>query len=965
MRQIILLFSAFFFTITIRAQVGIGTETPESSSILELSSTTKGLLVPRMTEGQKNAISSPVQGLLVFQTNGTIGFYSYDGSNWLHLIHGSSQGLYFGPGTGNGDNNLAVGTSMGTGTGKRNTAIGSRALENYSGSGFDNNTAVGYYTLKKVTTGQQNTGLGAEVMFELTSGSQNTAIGAQTIINSTGSGNTALGYRAGETLTTGSNNILIGKNANVSSNNLSNATVIGANAIVDASNKIRLGDSNITNIETSGSITAGAITIPNTDGSANQILKTDGSGTLAWATPSAGISGSGTANMIPKFNGSSTTLGNSSIFDDGTNIGIGTTIPAGLLHLKAASGDAKAIISAYGEGDEAHLMLKTGGINKTAVVATGISNWGRTDLRFILNSYTNANSYGLSDTKMIIKNDGKVGIGTDSPAQKLDVTGSIKFSGALMPNNSSGSSGQVLTSSGSGAPTWTTPSAGISGSGTANRIPKFNGSSTVLGNSSIFDDGTNIGIGTTSPAGLLHLKAASGDAKAIISAYGEGDEAHLMLKTGGINKTAVVATGISNWGRTDLRFILNSYTNANSYGLSDTKMIIKNDGKVGIGTDSPAQKLDVTGSIKFSGALMPNNSSGSSGQVLTSSGSGAPTWTTISGGATNLDGLSDAINNNQFNTIIIGSTPNISQNAGYSTGLGRRVLESITTGDENIAMGHQALGETTTGSYNTAMGSHVIFRNTTGYQNSAYGQRALENNTTGYRNVGIGSSAGDTNITGYNNTLIGYNADLNSNNLTNATAIGANATVNASNKIKLGNSNIINVETSGTLTLGAITIPNTDGSANQVLKTNGSGTLSWTSPSSSSPSIQTPEDAYGVTLNDSDHGKIFSSQHSDYPVLPNPSNLSPGFTCTIVNYSNYDGTLTSPTTVSIIGARSNSKYQSKDHTGSVVSVHSNGKGGKQYPVSTIGFMSGGTVVVRVISKDNSNWYYVTGDFYYK
>ena len=252
------LFLILFCISALSAQVGIGTETPESSSMLDISSTTKGILVPRMTQSQKNSISSPAQGLLVFQTNGTIGFYSYDGSNWLHLIHGSSQGLYFGPGTGNGDNNLAVGTSMGTGTGKRNTAIGSRALESYSGTGFDNNTAVGYYTLKKVTTGQQNTGLGAEVMFELTSGSQNTAIGAQTIINSTGSGNTALGYRAGETLTTGSNNILIGKNANVSSNSLSNATVIGANAIVDASNKIRLGDSNITLVETSGTVSASA-----------------------------------------------------------------------------------------------------------------------------------------------------------------------------------------------------------------------------------------------------------------------------------------------------------------------------------------------------------------------------------------------------------------------------------------------------------------------------------------------------------------------------------------------------------------------------------------------------------------------------------------------------------------------------------------------------------------------------------
>ena len=43
-------------------------------------------------------------------------------------------------------------------------------------------------------------------------------------------------------------------------------------------------------MKTSGSITAGAITIPNTDGSANQVLKTDGSGTLSWTTVSSGAS---------------------------------------------------------------------------------------------------------------------------------------------------------------------------------------------------------------------------------------------------------------------------------------------------------------------------------------------------------------------------------------------------------------------------------------------------------------------------------------------------------------------------------------------------------------------------------------------------------------------------------------------------------------------------------------------------
>ena len=258
MRKLIFPLAILLFTFSIQAQVGIGTETPNASSLLDLSSTSKGILVPRMTENQKNAISTPAQGLLVFQTNGTVGFYSYDGSSWLHLIDGSSKGLYFGPGTGNGNNNLAVGTSMGSGTGVRNTAIGSRALENYSGSGFDNNTAVGYYSLQKVTYGQQNTALGAETMFELTSGNWNTAIGAQTIFNSTGNGNTALGYRAGETLTTGSNNLLIGMQADVSLNNLSNAIAIGYDATVNASNKIQLGNSNITLVETSGTVSASA-----------------------------------------------------------------------------------------------------------------------------------------------------------------------------------------------------------------------------------------------------------------------------------------------------------------------------------------------------------------------------------------------------------------------------------------------------------------------------------------------------------------------------------------------------------------------------------------------------------------------------------------------------------------------------------------------------------------------------------
>jgi len=57
---------------------------------------------------------------------------------------------------------------------------------------------------------------------------------------------------------------------------------------------------------------------------------------------------------------------------------------------------------------------------------------------------------------------GNVGVGKNTPTQALDVTGNVRFSGALMPNNLAGTSGNVLTSNGPGvAPTWTTPQQAI------------------------------------------------------------------------------------------------------------------------------------------------------------------------------------------------------------------------------------------------------------------------------------------------------------------------------------------------------------------------------------------------------------------------------------------------------------------------------------------------------------------------
>ena len=64
----------------------------DASAILDVVSTSKGMLVPRMTSTQRNAISSPATGLLIYQTNSTPGFYYYDGSTWQAIGGGGSGG---------------------------------------------------------------------------------------------------------------------------------------------------------------------------------------------------------------------------------------------------------------------------------------------------------------------------------------------------------------------------------------------------------------------------------------------------------------------------------------------------------------------------------------------------------------------------------------------------------------------------------------------------------------------------------------------------------------------------------------------------------------------------------------------------------------------------------------------------------------------------------------------------------
>jgi len=75
------------------AQTGVAINTngadSDNSAMLDVSSTEKGILIPRMTEAQRTAIALPAKGLLVYQNDGTEGFYYYDGSAWTNLASGT------------------------------------------------------------------------------------------------------------------------------------------------------------------------------------------------------------------------------------------------------------------------------------------------------------------------------------------------------------------------------------------------------------------------------------------------------------------------------------------------------------------------------------------------------------------------------------------------------------------------------------------------------------------------------------------------------------------------------------------------------------------------------------------------------------------------------------------------------------------------------------------------------------
>lgn len=79
-----------FITLSTNAQVGIGTTAPDNSSILDISSNTSGLLIPRMSTAERDAIASPAIGLMIYNTDSDL-FQYFNSASWIILTTSKSN----------------------------------------------------------------------------------------------------------------------------------------------------------------------------------------------------------------------------------------------------------------------------------------------------------------------------------------------------------------------------------------------------------------------------------------------------------------------------------------------------------------------------------------------------------------------------------------------------------------------------------------------------------------------------------------------------------------------------------------------------------------------------------------------------------------------------------------------------------------------------------------------------------
>jgi hypothetical protein len=355
--------------------------------------------------------------------------------------------------------------------------------------------------------------------------------------------------------------------------------------------------------------------------------------------------------------------------------------------------------------------------------------------------------------------------------------------------------------------------------GTVNKLAKFD-KSTDITSSLIFDNGTDVGIGNTTPAAKLDVSGAG-----IFRGFLE------LPSTG----TATAAEGASSQPFDLFASSFNSSTHA-----AVSQHFRWQAESVGNDTTSPSGKLNLlfasgTGALAETGLSVSNK-----GLITFASGQAFPTATgneTVTGNLSAQQLISNLATGTpplsvksttlvpKLNSGLLGGLPAsaFAQLAAANTFIGNQTVNGNLSATGVVSGSSYQIGSTlfafgssfnenaflgfagntnSTGNQNTASGSLAFGSNTSGSHNVAVGFQALGLNKIGSYNTALGFDAGyfvNEVSEGSNNTFVGANTEnLDTSNLNNATAIGANAVVLESNAMVLGSINGVNDATANT-----------------------------------------------------------------------------------------------------------------------------------------------------------------------
>ncbi|MBK5284061.1 MAG: tail fiber domain-containing protein [Bacteroidia bacterium] len=314
------------------------------------------------------------------------------------------------------------------------------------------------------------------------------------------------------------------------------------------------------------------------------------------------------------------------------------------------------------------------------------------------------------------------------------VTGNTGATGATGANGITGATGSTGATGATGAngstgatgPTGPTGATGATGgpanlTGTLNYVIKFTPDGFSGGNSQIFDNATNVGVATASPAGKFHIKGTADVSQLIIDANSTQSNTNPLIKLQKSNGNSLL--WIHSDDSTNIFIGLNTgiQNNYSGGGTYNTFM----------GIDAGRSNTTGLGNVAIGAQTLYSN--------------------TIGDGNVAIGGMALKLNQASYNTAIGSNVLTNNVGGGSNTGVGWNALLSNTIGAGNVASGVGALYNNAGGSYNVSSGYDAMRLNTSGQYNTGIGMMALYNNTTGSYNVAIGWASGP-NAGGYDNS---------------------------------------------------------------------------------------------------------------------------------------------------------------------------------------------------------------------